>query len=89
MNFDAQGSEGEERHSCDEGPDCRFRSLGEGGKKREGKPTKPPKKKKAKKAALPPKRSGGPSHPIARSSLRIPGSPQGSSVKEEPKEESL
>ncbi len=89
MNFDAQESEGEEGHSCDEGPDCKFRSLGEGGKRREGKPVKPPKKKKGRKAALPPKRSGGSLHPIAMSSLRVPRSPQESSVKEEPKEESL
>ena len=60
MNFDAQRSESDEGHSCEEGPDCRFRSLGEGGKKRVGKKVKPPKKKKAKKAALPPIKSLAP-----------------------------
>ena len=89
MNFDAQRSESDEGHSCEEGPDCRFRSLGEGGKKRVGKKVKPPKKKKAKKAALPPSQRGSSSHPIARSLLRVPRSPQESSVNQEQKEENF
>ncbi len=49
MNFDPQMTPvvGGDDHSCEDGPDCKFRSLDEGEKKRKGKPFKPPKKKKA------------------------------------------
>jgi hypothetical protein len=87
LNFGTHESKGEDEHSCEDGPDCRFRSSVEGGKQRKGKPDQPPKKKKAKKVTLPPKRSQGSSPPNARSSLCVQCSPQESSTREELKEE--
>jgi hypothetical protein len=87
MSFDTQESKGDDEHSCENGPDCKFRGKVEGGNKRKSKPDQPPKKKKAKKVALPPKRLRSTSPPNAKSSLRVKRSPQESSTREELKGE--
>jgi hypothetical protein len=83
MSFDALESWGKDDHSCESGPDCKFRGKAEDGTKRKVKQSRSPKKKKAKKVAVPSKRSRRTSPPNAEPSLRVQGSPVESSAREE------
>jgi hypothetical protein len=83
MSFDALEPRGEDDHSCDGGPDCKFRGKVEEGTKRKVKQSRSPKKKKARKVAVPSKRPRNTSPPNAEPSLRVQGSPEESSAREE------
>ena len=69
MSFDALEPWGKEDHSCDGGPDCKFRGKEEDGTTRKVDLSLSPKKKKAKKVAVPPLKSRKSSPPKARPSL--------------------
>ena len=85
-DFDEWESWGEENHSCEVWPDCKFLAKEKEGTKRKAKKSQSPKKKKTKKVAVPSKKPRIASPPIAESSVRAQGSPQESSEREESKE---
>ncbi len=82
-DFDEMEPWGKEDHSCDGGPDCKFRGKELEGTKRKAKKSRSPKKKKAKKAAVPSTipRIMSPSN--AKQSSQALGSPRASSARED------
>ena len=82
-DFDEMEPWGEDDHSCDGGPDCKFRGKEEEGTKRKAKKSRSPKKKKAKKVAVPSTipRISSPSN--AEQSSQAQSSPHVSSARED------